>query len=230
VEQVNVVYCDAVRGAGALPFVIPVLDPIDAPDVLAGLDGLLLTGGGDLAAWSFGEEAVPEACGVDPARDTWELALVAEAELAGLPILGVCRGAQVLNVAAGGSLLQHLPAITAQAHRVTECDRGPVHSITIDPHSLLATITGASGFGVNSLHHQSVGRVGAGVRPVAWSPDGIIEAVEKVGYPHIGVQWHPELLTHRDEHARLFEWLVAAAVQHRVDQVAASTELFDAVA
>jgi putative glutamine amidotransferase len=138
-------------------------------------------------------------------------------------------------------LFQHLPAMTAELHRVPEHDREPVHAVVIEPASRLAGVTGVTGIsgsgplGVNSLHHQSVDRVGAGLRPVAWSPEGVVEAIEGIDQPWLGVQWHPELLTDRCEHARLFTWLAGAAVQwrdRRRDEVAmaAAVELFEAVA
>jgi putative glutamine amidotransferase len=227
VEQVNLVYCEAVARAGAIPFVLPVLDPSDAGAVAASLDGLLLTGGGDVAAWCYGQEAVPEAGGMDAPRDAWELALVEAAGGAGLPMLGICRGAQLLNVSAGGTLLQHLPALSDELHRVAAHDREPVHAVVIEPASRLADITGGGPIGVNSLHHQAVDRVGAGLRAVAWSPEGFVEAIEAVDAPQVGVQWHPELLTGRGPHARLFAWLVAAALERRDH---AGEELLEAVA
>ena len=173
-------------------------------------------GGGDVAASCYGEDPAPEAYGVNVARDTWELALVGAARAAGLPILGLCRGVQVLNVAAGGTLIQHLPVGTDESHKQYERDCETVHPVEVDPGSLLATITGPREFGVNTLHHQAVADVGAGLRPVAWAPDGVIEAVESVdGRPLLGVQWHPELLTHQPPHDRLFAWLVQAAGDRR---------------
>jgi putative glutamine amidotransferase len=211
-EHLERAYTDAVVGAGALPFVLPVLDRADAQGVLSGLDGFLLTGGGDVAAAFYGGDPAPQAYGVEAARDTWELALVAAARTAGLPVLGICRGAQVLNVAAGGTLIQHLPVCTDEPHREYERDREMVHPVDVDPRSLLAAITGQRSFGVNSLHHQAVANIGSSLRPVAWAPDGVIEAVESNDDgPLLGVQWHPELLTHQPPHGLLFAWLVQAA-------------------
>jgi len=216
VEHLDRAYTDAVVAAGAFPFVLPVLDWPDAEEVLSGLDGLLLTGGGDVAASWYGEDPAPEAYGVDAARDGWELALVAAARAAGLPILGVCRGAQVLNVAAGGTVIQHLPVGTDESHKQYERDGETVHPVEVDPTSLLAAITGPRAFGVNTLHHQAVADVGSGLRPVAWAPDGVIEAVESVDDRLLlGVQWHPELLTHQPPHDRLFAWLAQAAADRR---------------
>lgn len=219
VEHVDRAYTEAVLAGGALPCVLPVLDGGDADEALARLDGLLLTGGGDVTAAYYGQDPSPEAYGSDYARDRWELALVAAARASGVPILGVCRGAQVLNVAAGGTLTQHLPVVTEESHREYERDGETVHPVQVDPAGLLATITGERAFGVNSLHHQAVARVGPSLRPVAWSPDGVIEALESVdGGPVLGVQWHPELLVHQPAHPahlRLFAWLAQAAADRR---------------
>ncbi|HEY0396970.1 MAG TPA: gamma-glutamyl-gamma-aminobutyrate hydrolase family protein, partial [Acidimicrobiia bacterium] len=116
VEQVNQAYVDAVVRAGGLPFVLPVLDPDDAEAALLALDGLLLTGGGDVEPSLYGALPVPEVYGLDPGRDASEMALVRAAARAGLPVLGICRGSQVLNVALGGSLVQHVPAVTGVDH------------------------------------------------------------------------------------------------------------------
>jgi putative glutamine amidotransferase len=221
-EHLERAYTDAVVGAGALPFVLPVLDRADAQEVVSSLCGLLLTGGGDVAAEFYGEDPAREAYGLDAARDAWELALVAGARTAGLPVLGVCRGAQVLNVAAGGTLIQHLPARTDEPHREYERDRETVHRVEVEPGSLLAAITGQQSFGVNSLHHQAVANVGPSLRPVAWAPDGVIEAVESNDdRPLLGVQWHPELLAHQPPHGLLFAWLVQAAANRLVSKASA---------
>jgi putative glutamine amidotransferase len=217
VERLDRAYTDALVEVGAFPFVLPVLvDWGDAAEVLSGLDGLLLTGGGDVAARCYGEHPAAEAYGVNAARDAWELALVAAARAADLPILGVCRGAQVLNVAAGGTLIQHLPVRTDEPHREYERDRETVHPVVVEPGSLLSAITGQRAFGVNSLHHQAVADVGSSLRPVAWAPDGVIEAVESVDDgPLLGIQWHPELLTRQPPHGQLFAWLAQAATDRR---------------
>jgi putative glutamine amidotransferase len=125
-----------------------------------------------------------------------------------IPILAVCRGIQILNVACGGTLVQHLPAVTAQPHLVIDRSREVVHSVELQPGSELRRIVGVDSLGVNSLHHQAVKRVGTGLRPVAWAGDGTIEALEGQAGLVIGVQWHPELLANQSEQIRLFEWLV----------------------
>jgi putative glutamine amidotransferase len=240
-DRVNRWYVDAVARAGGLPVILPTLSPDDAADVLDGLDGLLLSGGGDIGAWRYREEPAPEAYGVEPARDAWELALVAAVTAADAeappvggpagpgaiadppaptpaprPVLGICRGAQLLNVAAAGTLIQHLPNVTDQPHWVRSRDQEEVHPVDLEPESRLAAIMGRTGLGVNTIHHQAIARVGEGWRAVAWAPDGIVEAIERVdGAPLIGVQWHPESLIDRPDHGRLFVWLTATAARCR---------------
>jgi putative glutamine amidotransferase len=216
VEQVNQTYVDAVVRAGGLPFVLPVLDPDDAASALLALDGLLLTGGGDVEPSLYGALPVAEVYGLDPARDTSEIALVRAAARARLPVLGICRGAQVLNVALGGSLVQHVPAVTGVDHCRRDRAYEFVHRVRVDPQSVLAGVAGTD-VPVNSLHHQAVDAPGAGLRAVAWSEDGIIEGIESDpdgdSTRLLGVQWHPELLAGHDAHERLFAWLVTEAAQ-----------------
>ncbi|MDQ1393804.1 MAG: putative glutamine amidotransferase [Acidimicrobiaceae bacterium] len=227
VDRVSRWYVDAVWRAGGLPLILPTLAPTDAAEMLVGLDGLVLTGGGDVASWEYGEDPAPEAYDVDPARDAWEQALSQAAAATRkpgngrrdhqtMPLLGVCRGAQLLNVAAGGSLIQHLPNITEEPHRQREHYSEPVHSVDIDPASRLAAIVGPARLGVNSIHHQAIARVGEGFRPVAWAADGVIEAIEATdGAPIVAVQWHPEFLINLAPHGQLFLWLTKAAAAQR---------------
>jgi putative glutamine amidotransferase len=215
IDRVSRWYVDAIRRAGALPFVLPTLEPEDAKETLAALDGLVLTGGGDVAPWLYGAQPAPEVYDVDRARDSWELALIRAAGDR-LPVLGICRGAQLLNVAAGGTLFQHLPDVTDEPHRLRERDREPVHVVDIEPGSRLGEILGQGRVGVNSVHHQAVDRVGSGLRAVAWARDGIVEAVERSdGAPVVAVQWHPESLIDLAPHGRLFLWLTRTAARRR---------------
>jgi putative glutamine amidotransferase len=214
IDRVIRCYVDAVVRAGGLPLILPTLQPEDAAEVVAVLDGLLLTGGGDVSPQNYGAEVAPETYGEDPARDAWELALVRAA--AGLPVLGVCRGAQLLNVAAGGTLIQHLAAVTDIQHWHRDRERELVHSVDVDPASLLAEIVGERSLGVNSVHHQAVEVVGEGFRPVAWSGDGVVEAIERSdGAPVLGVQWHPEWVIDVPHQGDLFLWLTRAAARRR---------------
>jgi len=219
VDRVSRGYVDGVVRGGGLPVILPTLAPDDAEETLAGLDGLVLTGGGDVAPWLYGEEPAPEVYDVDPARDRWELALIAAAGVgaqAQFPVLAVCRGAQLLNVAAGGSLVQHLPRAASELHRQRDRYGEPVHIVDIEPGSRLATIVGQHHLGVNSVHHQAVDRLGTGLRPVAWTADGVIEAIERTDAgPLVAVQWHPESLIDLAYHGRLFLWLVRSAAERR---------------
>lgn len=215
VHAVNRAYISAVRAAGGVPLILPTLDPSDAHAMLSELDGLVLSGGGDFEPASYGGVDGPGLIDVDPERDRWELALVAAAEDLGVPVLGICRGLQALNVAAGGTLVAHLPDRSDQPHRVLDRDREPVHSVDVIEGSLLHGLTGTS-CGVNSLHHQAADQVGTGLRAVGFAPDGMIEALEDTRWGRtLGVQWHPELLAGQPEQAALFSWLVEASLGWR---------------
>jgi putative glutamine amidotransferase len=230
VEELTRAYVSSVVRAGGLPMMLPVLDPDLAPSMVEGIDGLLLSGGGDIEPIRYGAPAAPEVDGVDRARDGWELALVAAAIERGVPVLGICRGAQILNVAAGGTLVQHLPDHTDQVHRDRERFGEIVHGVRIARGSRLARAMGRARAGVNTLHHQAVDQVGLGLEAVAWGPDGFVEAVEGVAHARIlGVQWHPELLADVPGHPELFRWLVdeATAVP---DTAGAEIGLVEAVA
>jgi putative glutamine amidotransferase len=204
-------YGDRVGDAGGMPVELPARPGSPARELLSRLDGLLFTGGGDVSPARYGATPVSQVAGVDDERDSSEVALVVEALAMGLPVLAVCRGVQILNVALGGTLVQHLPDVTSQPHLVVDHKREPVHTVRLEPDSLLGRIIGTPSLGVNSLHHQAVDQVGTGLRPVGWAEDGIIEALEHDSGRAIGVQWHPELLPDIAEHRRLFAWLVDQA-------------------
>ncbi len=212
VEALERAYVDAVLRAGGIPLVLPSCDPAEADAVAGCLDGLLLSGGGDIDPSVYGGATSPEVKGVEPERDAWELALVAYAVRVGLPILGTCRGAQVLNVAMGGTLVTHLPTVTSSEHCQRDRWGEAVHDVTLQHTSTLEAVIGRDVIGVNSLHHQAVDRVGNGLRAVGWADDGVIEAIEGLGpSPMLGVQWHPELLPELEGHPALFSWLVGEA-------------------
>jgi putative glutamine amidotransferase len=212
VERVDRSLVDAVLRAGGVPFGLPVLALADVEVALLALDGLLLTGGGDVDPTRYGALPAPEVFGIDPGRDAFEAALVLAAARAGLPVLGICRGCQVMNVALGGSLVQHIPAVTGRDHYRKDLSLVTVHGVRVTPGSLLAGVVGATNIDVNSLHHQAVDRLGDGLRAVAWSDDGVVEGVEAAAPARLlGVQWHPELLPGLPAHDRLLAWLVTEA-------------------
>jgi putative glutamine amidotransferase len=209
-------YLRAVEAAGGLPVVMPPLE-LDAVDpLLDRLSGVCLSGGPDLDPAAYHERRHPELGPVEPDLDRFELALARRADQRGLPMLAVCRGAQALNVARGGSLHQHLPdrpGVTIP-HRQSEPGNVTTHAVTIAAGSLLARTMKRTRAQVNSFHHQAVHRLGAGLRAVAWSPDGVIEGIEAPARRFlIGVQWHVEILVDRPEHAALFAALVEAAAE-----------------
>jgi len=217
-------YAAAIVRAGCIPFYLPVLDPLSAEAVVSSLDGLLLTGGGDVDPTWYGRQPSPHLGKVDPEQDAWEMALVRAGLAHSLPMLGICRGSQVMNVALGGTLVQHLPDNPGTIeHCVKEQASSPVHRVRVDGRSGLAAVLGVESLGVNSLHHQAVEQLGDGLSPVAWAEDGTVEAVESSGPNRmIGVQWHPELLVDDVSHAALFAWLAIEAGQPAVAPVLAT--------
>jgi putative glutamine amidotransferase len=210
----GMVYARAVQRAGGLPVVLPPLAAHEVPALAARLEALCLSGGPDLDPAAYRARAHAELGPVEPGLDAFELDLTRHAERLGLPVLGICRGCQVLNVARGGTLHQHLPDVTdgRVAHRQEVPGRQVTHPADVDPGSQLAGILGATHVEVNSFHHQAADVVGTGLRAVAWSPDGVVEALEDPDAPFVlGVQWHAETLVERPEHLQLFEALVEAA-------------------
>lgn len=216
--RLGVNYIRAIERSGGLPLVVPpVADPATLATLLDRVDGLLLTGGEDVAPERYGASAHPRLGTVHPERDATELELVAGARERGLPTLAICRGIQVLGVALGGTLIQDIGS-----ERTGALDHDPplardslVHAVAIDPGSRLAAILGTLTLDVNSVHHQAVDAVPAGIRTTALAPDGIIEGIEWPGddWWAIGVQWHPEELidSRRNADRALFDELVAKA-------------------
>ncbi|MFQ5899245.1 MAG: gamma-glutamyl-gamma-aminobutyrate hydrolase family protein [Candidatus Methylomirabilia bacterium] len=216
---VNSAYLEAVQKAGGVPVPLPPqLEEHSLPELASRLDGLLLTGGGDMHPSTFGESRHPTTSEVSPARDQVELWLVRHFLESRRPILAACRGIQVLNVALGGSLYQDLASDpgTTIAHSQTEPRNQPTHGVKAVPGSALSRVLGVEELEVNSMHHQAVKALGRGLLPVAFAPDGIVEGVE-LDDPDsnrfvLGVQWHPEELFSWDPAARrLFHGLVDAS-------------------
>ena len=200
-------YADQVAAAGGIPVLLPPMPGVAT--AVDRLDGLLLTGGGDIDPARYGAQQHPRTGRVSVPRDAAELELLDAATAAGLPVLGVCRGLQLLNVARGGTLHQHLP--NDAGHTPAPGTFGS-HPVRVAAGSRLAGILGANGAGVDvpTAHHQAVERLGDGLVATAWAEDGVIEAVEPsaAGDPFLlAVQWHPEAGTD----PRLIEALVAAA-------------------
>ena len=219
-------YYDSLIAAGAAPLILPLTTEAAVYDKLFPLiDGVLLTGGDDVDPARYGAEPLPGIAAehpITPLRDEVEYRLISWAEAHHLPILGICRGMQVLNVYHGGTLWQDLEReFPAESPLCEHClrdaagdydgDRCP-HTAKVKPESLLARTLGTATLPVNSLHHQAVRQVGTGFAAVAWAPDGVIEAIEATnGQLILAVQWHPEYFGDTDPHRHLFQWLVTEA-------------------
>ena len=210
-------YVASVEQAGARARVLEVSE--SPRKVVSEVDGVLLTGGGDVDPVFYGEERHASVEDAEPGRDEFELDLARRAMAADLPLLAICRGAQVLNVAAGGTLVQDIPSrlATGLSHSVREPKNAPSHDITLIPGSRLARVLGqrvdeACACRVNSRHHQAVGRIGDGLVVSAVAPDGVVEAIEsEAGRFCVGVQWHPENFWATGEFRGLFDAFVGAA-------------------
>ncbi len=202
----------AVERAGGAVVILPVTEAARLRDVLGMVHGVLLPGGGDVNPSLYG--AVPMDCtrDVNPERDAFEITLFEDALTSGLPILGICRGMQIMNVALGGTLLQDVSAATGQFHWNPMQWREGSHRIKIEPHSRLAEALGVAEVDVNSIHRQGIGRLATGIRAVAWADDGSVEAVESEGdSAFLGVQWHPEILEDLPEQRGIFDAFVEQA-------------------
>jgi putative glutamine amidotransferase len=198
-------YLRTLDAAGAIPVVLPPTGTDHLEALLDRLDGLCLSGGPDLDPAAYGAPERHAQLGpTEPSLDAFELSLARLALERGLPILAICRGAQALNVACGGTLHQHI-----ESHRQTAPATEATHEVQIVRGSRLHRITQTTTLGVNSLHHQAVDQVGEGLRVVARASDGTIEAIEGPGFL-VGVQWHAETMS---AHRALFEALVTAAAR-----------------
>jgi putative glutamine amidotransferase len=221
---VAVDYIHAVEVAGGLPLMIPLSrDPSLLEDYFSTLDGLLLPGGMDVDPVHYGEEPHKLLEEVDPVRDETELYLAKRALKEDMPVLGVCRGEQLLNVAAGGSLFQDIAAQSPQEvirHFQDFAQEWPSHSVEVKPDTLLASIIPERKLRVNSYHHQAVRRLAADFRVGATAPDGVIEAIESTRHTFaLGVQWHPELLVDNlDFNLALFRRHVEEASRYRASR------------
>lgn len=191
-------YCDAITRAGGIPILLPYLDHDDVGDFLSTLSGFLLTGGIDFAPELYGGGHHPLIELIDAERDRFEIATINHARAGDIPLLGICRGMQLMNVLSGGDIFQHtLDSVpNALQHRPDVPFSQKVHDITVEPESKFGTIcNGRHKFSVNSKHHQAVNRIGAGYRVSARSEDGVVEAIEDPSASFaIGVEWHPEHL------------------------------------
>lgn len=206
-------YLDAVQVASGIPILLPPHSSrVDR--LLEKIDGLILTGGGDIEPSRYGGVAHPTIYLVDTERDEFEFALAQAALNSQIPTLGICRGMQVLSVASGATLIPHVPEVygDAIAHRLDHPRRPTSHPVQFEADSRLAEIMGDVHINVMSWHHQAIKTVPDGWRCVAKAADGLLEAIESVHHPWaIGVQWHPELSPENPTHQRLFQALIKAS-------------------
>jgi putative glutamine amidotransferase len=213
-------YCRAIKGAGGIPVLLPALDALNRP-LGSFCQGLLLSGGGDFDPALFHEAAHGRLGRVDPERDRWEISLIRRACREGLPVFGICRGLQAMNVALGGSLYQDLPSqyrsagsIPLLEHNQENPGHEVSHQVRIAEDSLLFKIIGAAEIWTNSHHHQAVKDLAPGLTICARSDDGVIEGIEGTGGFFLGVQWHPERLS-TPEAVRLFTAFVQACRERK---------------
>ena len=211
-------YVAAVLRASGRPVLVPPTPAADPYEVLGPFDGLLLAGSGDVDPARYGASPHPSVYGVDPERAEAELALVKAAIRAGLPTLVICRGMQVLNVALGGTLHQHLPELEGMdLHGSPVMGASVVHDVKVADATLLGEVFGNEARRCTSHHHQGIDRLAEGLVAVAWSSDGLVEGVELVDGTGwlVGVQWHPEMSAAEDPWQQaLFACLVDRAREH----------------
>lgn len=188
-------YAEAVAKAGGLPFFVGNLSPELAEGYIEQAEGVLFSGGVDVDPVHFGQTPHPNLGFIDESRDLFEFALYKAAKRRGIPILGICRGIQLINVAEGGTLHQHLPALPEMIqHSQLNPDGSLFHEMKLDPNSGLANAYGKTMLRTDSYHHQGIDKLGRELKAVAWTQDGLIEAVEGTGKTFVlGVQWHPEM-------------------------------------
>ncbi len=216
-DQIGTTYTTAVIKAGGLPFLIPLDYPLDELSVIReSYDGLILVGGGDVETARYGGKDHPTVGEVWPIRDEIESRLANMAYDSGWPVFGICRGIQIMNVAAGGKLYSDIPDQVPNVRFVHQQTSAVprdhiVHKVNVLPGTLLHRILGKDTIAVNSFHHQAVSEPGKRMTITAYSEDGIPEGLELEGHPFaLGVQWHPECMQTYDDHMKLFRAFVDA--------------------
>lgn len=207
-------YVEALRRAGGRPVLLTHPEP-DPEAAVEGVDGLLVIGGGDVEPARYGRPPHPSVAGVDGDRDAVEIGVLRAAAARTLPTLAICRGAQIMNVAFGGTLIQHLPEATRLPHDGPDVDTPSFHDVRTDDSGALRSACGEPVLRCASWHHQGIETLGAGLRAAAWSDDGLTEGVERTAGWMVGVQWHPEETAASDPAQQgLFDALIAEAARY----------------
>jgi putative glutamine amidotransferase len=208
-------YIEALRRAGAMPVLIPP-QPENAADLTETLDGIVLAGGDDCDPAVYGEERHPTVEPMDPRRQANDLSLARIARDRGIPTLGICLGVQMMNIVAGGKVIQDIDSeIDTGIRHASVPENRARHDVTIEEGTRLASILGARTHNVNSSHHQAIRTAGEGLRVTAHAPDGIIEGVEDPRHPfYVGVQWHPEDMPGEESASTIFRAFVDAASEY----------------
>jgi len=205
-------YLNAIWRAGAIPVLLPIDEnPDRALEMLEMVDGLLISGGNDVSPEMYGSKE--NKCGtLDRSRDAMEKYLLEKALEKDMPVLGICRGVQLMNAALGGTLHQDLPSEGYPNHTIVEFDRNVVtHTVEVKESTLLAEILGSGELGVNSFHHQAVDKLADGLEAAAVSKEGIVESVYMPGRKFVlAVQWHPEMMYDSEVQKKIFEAFVGA--------------------
>ena len=220
-------YVEALRRAGAIPVMVPP-QPENAAEIVGELDGLLLAGGDDCDPAAYGQPRHPSVTEtMDPRRQTNDLTLARAARERRIPTLGICLGVQVMNVAAGGTLIQDIASsVDTEIDHASEPSDRHRHEVLIESNTHLGGILGARELNVNSSHHQAIGNVAPGFRVTAHAPDGIVEGLEDPSHPfYLGVQWHPEDMAGEESASTLFGAFVEAARKYAEQKKNASTEM-----
>lgn len=214
IDYIQIDYVNGIKHADGLPFVLPLGDPKDAEAYIENVDGLLLSGGQGVTPAVYGEEPLKEVAETDIYRDQFEIALVQAAVKAHKPVLGICRGIQILNVALGGTLYQDIYKQAGAYLKHNQYPTSweiPTHHITTDRNSWLNQLLGDR-FLVNSFHHQGIHQLGKQLKSVATSDDKVVEAVESADGNVIGVEFHPEMMAEaHPEFQKIFDYFVNKA-------------------
>jgi putative glutamine amidotransferase len=218
-------YVEALRRAGAIPVLVPP-QPENAAELIRELDGLLLAGGDDCDPALYGEGKHPTVEPMDQRRQANDISLAKYARESGIPTLGICLGVQVMNVAAGGTLVQDIDSqVDTEIQHASQPEDRARHDVIVEKGTRLSNILAQHELNVNSSHHQAINRLGDGLRVTAHAPDGIIEGLEDPRHPfYVGVQWHPEDMTGESSATSIFGAFVDAARKYAEEKTQLATE------